>query len=116
MFQGVRDVLKVRNGVLDVFKYLLSLLLMMVVIVMMNMILTIPIVMLMMFSRLVISSTACLIIMMIMSEHDAHDRDNHVLKVGDLFDCRPAINRAFHHCKNVANKGKNKVNKCFFSK
>jgi len=30
-----------------------------------------------------------------------------VLKVGDLFDCRPAINRAFHHCKNVA-KGKNK--------
>ena len=69
MFQGVRDVLKVRNGVLDVFKYLLSLLLMMVVIGM-NMILTIPIVMLMMFSRLVISSTACLITIMIMSEHD----------------------------------------------
>ena len=70
MFQGVRDVLKVRNGVLDGFKYLLSLLLMMVVIAMMNMILTIPIVMLMMFSRLVISSTAYLITIMIMSEHD----------------------------------------------
>ena len=51
-------------------------------------------------------------------EHDDHDHDKHVLKVGDLFDCRPAINRAFHHCKNVANKGKNKgknkVTKCFF--
>ena len=39
-----------------------------------------------------------------------------IMFFGDLFDCRPAINRGFHHCKNVANKGKNKVNKCFFSK
>ena len=59
----------------------------------------------------------------VMSEHDNYSHGwtwwswsrYHVLKVGDLFDCRPAINRAFHHCKNVANKGKNKVNKCFFS-
>ena len=55
-------------------------------------------------------------IIIVMGEHDDYDHDNHVLKVGDLFDCRPAINRAFHHCKNVANKVKNKVNKCFFSK
>ena len=62
--------LKVRNGVLDGFKYLLPLLLIMVVIVMiMNMILTIPTVMLM-FSRSAISSTACLITSMIMSEYD----------------------------------------------
>ena len=57
--------LKVRNGVLDGFKYLLPLLLIMLAIVMiMNMILTFPIVMLM-FSR-----SACLITIMIMSEHD----------------------------------------------
>ena len=24
-----------------------------------------------------------------------------VIRVGELFDCRPAINRAFHHCKAV---------------
>ena len=38
-------------------------------------------------------------------DNDYNDKDP---KVEDLFDCRPAINRAFHHCKNVA-KGKNKV-------
>ena len=54
----------------------------------MNMILTMPIVMLM-FSRSTISSTACLIIMMIMNVHDDPNHDNHVLKVGDLFNCLP---------------------------
>ena len=42
-----------------------------------------------------------------------HDDDDNNSKVGDLYDCRPAINRAFHHCKDVANKGKNKVGGIF---
>ena len=62
MFQGVRDVLKVRNGVLDGFKYLLSLFLIMLVIV-----------------------------MIMSNEHDPHhpNRDVDVLKAGDLFNCLP---------------------------
>ena len=41
------------------------------------------------------------------NDYDDYD-DEDPNQVEDLFDCRPAINRAFHHCKNVA-KGKKKV-------
>ena len=70
MFQGVRDVLKVRNGVLDGFKYLLSL-----------------------FSDNVGDSDDNEHDPHHYNEHDPHhpNRDVDVLKVGDLFNCLPDI-------------------------